>query len=112
MVNHDLISSDNFNEEEFEIISANANHCDGGNKITGELTITNKRIVFSSNSSEDLSLGLNDIVSVKYNKHLFAIRDKLTIICKKNENVFRLNYSEDWVTIIEHLLKTNSMRVE
>lgn len=109
MVNCDINSSDNFSEEEFEIVSANANHCDGKNKIEGELTITNKRIVFSSNSSEDLSLSLNDIVSVKYKKNLFAISDKLTIISKMKEIVFRLNYSEDWVAIIEHLLKENSI---
>jgi len=112
MVNHDLISSDNFNEEEFEIISANAKYYEGKNKVVGELAITNKRIVFSTNSKENLSLCFDEIVAVKNEKNLFTVRDKLTIIGKKKNNVFRLNYSEDWVSIIEHLLKTYSIDLD
>ena len=108
MVNKDLILSDDFNEEEYEITSAEAKHCNGKNKIIGELTITNKRIVFSAKSKEDISLGLDEIELVKSNKPIFSIKDKLTIIGKKKENIFKLNYSEDWVTLIEQLLKSSS----
>jgi hypothetical protein len=108
MIHQDKITSDALNEEEFEITCAEARHCVGEHKINGELTITNKRIIFSANSKETISLGLDEIELIKSNKHLFAIKDKLTIICKKKENVFRLNYSEDWVSLIEQLLKSNS----
>jgi len=107
MGNHDSISSDDLSEEEYEITSAKAKHCDGANKIKGELTITNKRIYFSAKSREDISLGLDEIKLVKYNKNIFTIKDKLTIVGKKKENVFRLNYSEDWVSLIEQLLRDN-----
>lgn len=112
IMNHDLISSDDLNEEEYEITSAEAKHCDGKNKIAGELSITNKRIVFSAKSREVISLGLDEIELVKYNKNIFAIRDKLTIVGKKKENIFKLNYSEDWVSLIEQLLKANSNGLE
>lgn len=112
MVNHDLITSDDLNEEEYEITSAEAKHCNGKNKIIGELTITNKRIVFSAKSKEDISLGLDEIELVKSNKPIFSMKDKLTIIGKKKENIFKLNYSEDWVSLIEQLLKENSKKLE
>ncbi|WP_141119732.1 hypothetical protein [Lutibacter agarilyticus] len=112
MMNHDIISSDELNEEEFEITSAEAKHCDGVNKIIGELTITNKRIIFSAKSREDISLGLDEIELVKSNKPIFSMKDKLTIVGKKKENIFKLNYSEDWVSLIEQLLKTNSKDLE
>ncbi|MFC2109892.1 hypothetical protein ACFLSU_04885 [Bacteroidota bacterium] len=108
MINHDSLASDDLNKEEYEITSAEAKHCDGKNKIIGELTITNKRIIFSSKSREDITLGLDEIELVSSNKHIFAAKDKLTIVGKKKENVFRLNYSEDWTSLIEELLKNNS----
>lgn len=105
MANQGSISSDELEEKEYEITSAEAKHCDGKTKTMGELTITNKRIVFSSKSGQDISLGLDEIELVKSNKHIFAVKDKLTIVGKKKENVFLLNYSEDWVSLIEQLLK-------
>lgn len=112
MMNHDIISSDELNEEEYEITSAEAKHCDGVNKIIGELTITNKRIVFSAKSREDISLGLDEIELVKSNKPIFSMKDKLTIVGKNKENIFKLNYSEDWVSLIEQLLKVTSKKSE
>ena len=106
MVNQNTVSSDDLQAEEYEIISAEAIHCVAQNRVAGTLTITNKRIVFSEPSREDISFGLDEIELVKSNKHLFAAKDKLTIAGKKKENVFLLNYSEDWVLLIEQLLKT------
>jgi hypothetical protein len=105
MINRDLSSSDKLKEEEYEITSAEAKYFDGERKISGELIITSQRIVFSSKSGQDISLGLDEIELVKSNKHIFAVKDKLTIVGKKKENVFLLNYSEDWVSLIEQLLK-------
>lgn len=112
MINHDSLTSDDLNKEEYEITSAEAKHCDGENKIIGELTITNKRIVFSAKSREDITLGLDEIELVSSNKHIFAAKDKLTIVGKKKENIFSLNYSEDWVLLIEQLLKANLNDIE
>jgi len=100
------LSYDELEEQEYEVTSAEAKHCDGKTKTMGELTITNKRIVFSSKSGEGISLGLDEIELVKSNKQIFTVKDKLTIVGKKKENVFLLNYSEDWVLLIEQLLKT------
>ncbi|TNJ42889.1 hypothetical protein FGF67_12940 [Tamlana fucoidanivorans] len=108
MGNHNLNSSKDSPEEEYEIISAEARHCHGQKKVTGELMITNKRIVFSSKQNEDVVLGLDEIELVKSNKHLFAVKDKLTIIGKKKENVFCLNYSEDWMELIQSLLHSSA----
>jgi len=105
MVNKMQVDSNDENEIEYDIISAEAKHCVGQNKFNGELTITNKRIVFSSMLGEDISLGLDEIELVKSNKHIFALTDKLTIVGKRKENVFILNYSEDWFHVIEQLLK-------
>ena len=107
-VTHDLISSDDINMEEYEITSAEAKYCEGEKKIIGELTITNKRIIFSAKSMVDISLRLDEIEFIKSNKPIFAIKDKLTVAGKKKENIFHLNYSEDWVSIIEKLLRSNS----
>lgn len=106
MVNQGSISSDELEEQEYEITSAEAKYCDGKAKKMGELTVTNKRIIFSSKSGQDISLGLDEIELVKSNKHIFTVKDKLTIVGKKKENVFLLNYSEDWVLLIEQLLRT------
>ncbi|RXP62735.1 hypothetical protein EC396_03180 [Lutibacter sp. HS1-25] len=108
IINSNSISSDDLNKEEYDITCAEAKLCDGENKIKGELTITNKRIVFSAKNREDISLELDEIELVKSNKHIFSIKDKLTIVGKNKENVFSLNYSEDWVSLIEQLLKTNT----
>lgn len=105
MINRNLISSDKLKEEEYEITSAHAKYFDGERKISGELIITSQRIVFSSKSGQGISLDLDEIELVKSNKHIFAVKDKLTIVGKKKEYLFFLNYSEDWVSLIEQLLK-------
>lgn len=105
IVNNDNVPYSNVKEQEYDIVSAEAKHIVGQDKFNGELTITNKRIVFSAMSCEDISLGLDEIELLKSNRHVFAINDKLTIVSKGKENVFLLNYSEDWISIIEHLLK-------
>lgn len=105
IVNNDNIPSSILKEEEYNIVSAEAKHVVGQEKFNGELTVTNKRIVFSAKSCEDISLGLDEIELLKSNRNVFAINDKLTIVSKGKENVFFLNYSEDWINIIEHLLK-------
>ncbi|WP_027138652.1 hypothetical protein [Gaetbulibacter saemankumensis] len=112
MVNQDMVSSDGLHAEEYEIISADAKHCVGHDRVNGTLAITNKRIVFSAKSREDIVLGLDEIELVKSNKHIFAVKDKLTIAGKRGENVFRLNYSEDWLSLIEQLLKDNAQKAE
>lgn len=108
IVNPASISSDDLNKEEYDITSAEAKLCDGVNKVKGELTITNKRIVFSAKNREDISLELDEVELVKSSKHIFSIKDKLTIVSKNKENVFSLNYSEDWVSLIEQLLRKNN----
>jgi hypothetical protein len=106
--NHTLISSLKFSDDEYEIMSAEAKHWKGENKISGELKITNKQIVFSSKSFRDIYFKINEIELIKSKKFFFTLKEKLTIVVKKKENIFQLNYSKDWVKLIEELLKFES----
>jgi hypothetical protein len=110
--NHALISSLKFRDDEYEIMSAEAKHWKGENKISGELKITNKNIVFSSKSLRDIYFKFSEIELIKSKKFFFALKEKLTIVVKKEENIFQLNYSKDWVKLIEELLKFNSNPVQ
>ena len=97
----------NLSDDDYEIMSAEATHWNGKNKISGELKITSKYIVFSSTSFPDICLNFNEIELTKYNNFLFFLKEKLTIVVKNEEITFHLNYSKDWVKLIEKLLKFN-----
>ncbi|MCX2743833.1 PH domain-containing protein [Mangrovivirga sp. M17] len=108
--NEELNLLNGFFKNEYMIINGKAKYYDNYNNVSGELVLTNKRIIFVNDKVAVHSFLLPEITSVKCGKNPFKIKNRLTLKVNELEYKYSTNYPDDWESLIKHMIRVKNLK--